>query len=84
MIANFSLNNWLTYRDMRLSGWRWFGGLLSFSLVCSVGAVANLGIAAFLFGERHSAWWIAGIAGAAMSLVWNYAVTSIVTWTRRG
>lgn len=82
MIANFSLNNWLTYRDMRLTGWRWLGGLLSFCLICSVGAAANLGVAEFLFGERHSAWWVAGLAGAVMSLVWNYTMTSIVTWRR--
>ncbi len=82
MVANFTLNNWLTYRDMRLTGWRWLGGLISFCLICSVGAAANLGIADFLFGERHSAWWVAGLAGAVMSLVWNYTMTSIVTWRR--
>ncbi|MSO67281.1 MAG: glycosyltransferase family 2 protein [Pseudolabrys sp.] len=82
MIGNFTLNNWLTYRDMRLSGWRWLAGLLSFCLICSVGAAANIGIASFLFGEQHSSWWIAGIAGALMSLVWNYTMTSMVTWRK--
>ncbi len=82
MVGNFALNNWLTYRDMRLTGWRWFGGLLSFILVCSVGAAANLSIAGFLFGAQHSTWWLAGLAGAAMSLVWNYTVTAMVTWRR--
>jgi len=82
MVANFTLNNWLTYRDMRLTGVRWIGGLVSFCLICSVGAAANLGVADFLFGERHSAWWIAGLAGAVMSLVWNYTMTSIFTWRR--
>ncbi|MBM3528881.1 MAG: glycosyltransferase family 2 protein [Alphaproteobacteria bacterium] len=80
--GNFTLNNWLTYRDVRLAGWRWFGGLLSFALVCSVGAVGNIGVASLLFGQRDAAWWAAGIAGAAMSLVWNYAMTSILTWRR--
>jgi dolichol-phosphate mannosyltransferase len=80
MVGNFALNNWLTYRDCRLTGWRLAGGLLSFVLICSFGGVANVGIATLLFTQEHSLWWAAGIAGAAMSSVWNYAVTSTLTW----
>ena len=80
IIGNFTLNNWLTYHDRRLSGWRFVGGLVSFALICSFGAVANVGIATLLFTQQHSTWWVAGIAGAAMSSVWNYAVTSVFTW----
>jgi len=83
MIGNFTLNNWLTYRDRRLTGLRFVGGLLSFALICSVGAVANIGIATLLFAQQHAVWWMAGIAGAAMSSVWNYAVTSTLTWRTR-
>ena len=83
MIGNFTLNNWLTYRDCRLTGWRFARGLLSFALICSFGAVANVGIAALLFSQQYSFWWVAGIAGAAMSSVWNYAVTSALTWRGR-
>jgi dolichol-phosphate mannosyltransferase len=84
MIGNFVLNNMLTYRDRRLTGWAFVRGLISFCLICSVGAVANIGIATVLFGEGHSSWWVAGISGAAMSLVWNYAVSSIFTWRNAG
>ena len=80
IIGNFTLNNWLTYHDRRLTGWRFVRGLLSFALICSFGAVANVGIATLLFTQQHSFWWVAGIAGAAMSSVWNYAVTSTFTW----
>jgi dolichol-phosphate mannosyltransferase len=78
--SNFTLNNWLTYHDRRLTGWRFVRGLLSFALICSFGAVANVGIATLLFTRQHSLWWVAGIAGAAISSVWNYAVTSALTW----
>ncbi len=78
--ANFTLNNWLTYHDRRLSGWKFVRGLLSFSFICSFGAIANVGVATLLFVQQHSFWWIAGIAGAAMSAVWNYAMTSVFTW----
>ena len=80
IIENFTLNNLLTYYDRRLTGWRFVSGLLSFALICSFGAVANVGIATLLFRQQHSFWWVAGIAGAAMSSVWNYAVTSVFTW----
>jgi dolichol-phosphate mannosyltransferase len=79
MIGNFVLNNMLTYRDKRLSGTRFVTGLLSFCAICSVGAVANVGIAGLLFADL-AMWWVAGIAGAAMSAVWNYALTSALTW----
>jgi dolichol-phosphate mannosyltransferase len=78
--GNFALNNWLTYYDRRLTGWRFVRGLLSFGLICSFGAAANVGIATLLFTQQHLVWWVAGIAGAAMSAVWNYAVTSAFTW----
>jgi dolichol-phosphate mannosyltransferase len=80
IIGNFTLNNWLTYHDRRLTGWKFVRGLLSFALICGVGAIANVGIATFLFSQQHLLWWVAGIAGAAMSAVWNYAVTSTFTW----
>ena len=42
----------------------------------------NIGVASFVFGTAQSSWWVAGLVGAAMSLVWNYAASSIVTWRR--
>jgi dolichol-phosphate mannosyltransferase len=82
MTSNFFLNNLFTYRDQRLRGWRLLRGLLSFYLICSVGAVGNVGIAAYVFAADN-AWWLAGIAGAIVGSVWNYAVSSVFTWRRR-
>jgi dolichol-phosphate mannosyltransferase len=82
MTSNFFLNNLFTYRDQRLSGWRLARGLVSFYLICSVGAVANVGAASYLFGIEHT-WWLAGFAGAVVGSVWNYAVSSVFTWKRR-
>jgi dolichol-phosphate mannosyltransferase len=83
MLGNFALNNVLTYRDRRLTGWRFARGFVSFALICSFGAAANVGIATVLFDQQRS-FWLAGIAGAAMSSVWNYAVSSTLTWRARG
>ncbi|MBV9860286.1 MAG: glycosyltransferase family 2 protein [Alphaproteobacteria bacterium] len=82
MTGNFLLNNLFTYRDRRLRGSRLLTGLISFYAVCGVGAAANVGVAAHLFGGHHS-WWLAGLAGAAVSAVWNYAMSSIFTWRAR-
>lgn len=81
MTSNFIFNNLLTYRDRRLSGRRFFTGLLSFYAVCSLGAVANVGIASAAFAH-HYTWWLSGLAGVMVGVVWNYAVSSIVTWGR--
>jgi dolichol-phosphate mannosyltransferase len=82
MTVNFFLNNFFTYADKRLKGWRALRGLISFYVICSLGAVANIGIAAYLFQEQER-WWIAGIAGIIVGSVWNYAVSSIFTWKGR-
>jgi dolichol-phosphate mannosyltransferase len=83
MTFNFFLNNTLTYRDKRLKGfWPILGGLFSFYLVCSVGAVSNVGIANFMFSHSYS-WWVSGIAGIVVGAVWNYAASSVFTWRKR-
>ena len=82
MVFNFTVNNILTYRDSRLSGWAWWRGLASFMLACSVGALANVGIATYLF-ESRTTWFLAALAGVLVGAVWNYAVTQLYTWGRK-
>ena len=82
MTFNFALNNKFTYRDRQLKGFAWVGGLFSFYLVCSLGAVANVGIGSLVYAQFHG-WWIAGIAGAIVGSVWNYVASGWLTWTKR-
>jgi len=79
MTWNFILNNLFTYRDQRLSGWRFLTGLIRFQLICAIGAVANVGLAIFIYGSTHI-WWLAGLGGVLIGAVWNYAVTSAFVW----
>jgi dolichol-phosphate mannosyltransferase len=82
MACNFELNNEITYRDQRLRGPRLWRGLLLFMLVCSLGAVANVGIAKTLY-ETNTSWSIAGAIGAIIGVVWNYAVSATLVWRAR-
>ncbi len=78
---NFFLNNLLTYRDQRLRGPRLLRGWVTFNLVCATGAIANIGVAEWLFG-RHTYWMLSAVAGVLVSVVWNYAMSSLFTWRR--
>jgi dolichol-phosphate mannosyltransferase len=82
MTSNFMLNNFLTYRDQRLRGFGILRGLLLFYLVCSVGLIANVGVA-FSVYDQEPIWWLAGAAGALMGVVWNYAMSGLFVWRKR-
>ena len=82
MGSNFILNNEITYRPYRYAGLGMVAGFLAFALGCSVGALANLDIASWLF-RANETWWVAGMAGALLSVVWNYAVSTNLIWRRR-
>jgi dolichol-phosphate mannosyltransferase len=79
MLFNFQLNNRLTYRTHRLRGARLLRGLVLFMIVCGLGAVANIGIATALYSDGHRGIAAAAI-GAAIGVVWNYAVSSTLVW----
>ena len=83
MVCNFTLNNVLTYRDLRLRGWGFVRGIISFFLVCAAGAIANVGVGTVLFDRLALPWWLAGVAGAVVGAVWNYAVSGVFTWRKR-
>jgi dolichol-phosphate mannosyltransferase len=79
---NFVLNNMFTYRDQRLSGLQFVTGLIRFQLICAVGALSNVGIAAWIY-DHDPNWWIAGLGGALMGAVWNYVVSAAFVWRQR-
>lgn len=82
MTFNFALNNVLTYADQRLNGpSALLRGWLKFALTCSVGLLANIGVAAALvrFGIHT---YPAALAGILIGSVWNYALSSRFVWGR--
>ena len=79
MTSNFLLNNFSTFSDRSLKGWGLLRGWVSFVIACSIGAVANVGIANALF-QQDVDWALSALAGALVGSVWNYATTAAYTW----
>jgi dolichol-phosphate mannosyltransferase len=79
MTSNYLINNEVTYRDRRKSGWPLLLGYLKFCALCSIGLAANVAVAS----EVHQLlpiWWPASIAGAAFGALWNYVSTAAAVW----
>jgi dolichol-phosphate mannosyltransferase len=79
MTGNYALNNEITYRDLRLRGWQWLRGWSTFVLACGIGALANVGVAQYVF-DQEAAWALAGLAGILVGAIWNYVITLVYTW----
>ncbi len=82
MGSNFLLNNEITYRTQRYRGLGMVGGFIAFALACGVGAIANINVASFLYNANQT-WWLSGLSGALLSVVWNYAVSTSLIWRPR-
>ena len=81
MVSNFAMNNEFTYRDRRLTGFSFYSGLILFCLVCSFGALANVGVANIAI-HQFGNWSVAGLAGAIMGAVFNFSAATSLVWRR--
>ncbi len=79
MTSNYVINNSLTYRDRRQAGLRMLAGYGRFCLLCGLGLIANVAVAAMVRGHGGP-WWLAGAAGAGVSACWNYLTTAMAVW----
>ncbi len=79
MTSNYFLNNYITFQERRLKSIAFFQGLLSFYLICSLGAFANIAVATYLF-SLSSNWLVSSFVGAFFGAVWNFTLSSNFTW----
>jgi dolichol-phosphate mannosyltransferase len=82
MISNFWLNNQFTFRERRLKGVRMLRGAVTFFAACAVGALSSIALAEWVF-VHGGPWYVAGFAGTMIAAVWNFGVTSVLTWPER-
>lgn len=80
MVSNFLVNNAVTFRSTRLKGPMLIPGLTAYIGICAVGAVVNVQTAGYLFSAGIP-WWLAGVTGALIGAVWNFAVSTQIVWT---
>ncbi len=87
MTSNFFLNNMLTYRDKRKKGLAAVKALFLFYVTCGIGASANIGISNLLYVSNISGisgiWYFSGFVGAIVGSIWNFLMSSLVTWKTR-
>lgn len=80
MVSNFLVNNSVTFRQQRLKNAMLVPGLIAYMSICGLGAIVNVQAAEYLY-ENDIHWWFAGLAGALVGAVWNYAVSTQIVWT---
>lgn len=83
MVFNYTANNALTYHDRQLKGTDFYVGFVFFALLCSFGIVGNVSVTTMIHKE-HSDWIyvMPALAGALITVVWNYVATKIFVWGR--
>ena len=71
MTTNYFLNNYITFQERRLASLDLFRGLLSFYLICSLGAFANIAVSSYI-------WFVIKLAGikllGAYLVAWNFII----------
>lgn len=82
MSVNYVVNNAFTYRSQRLRGAAFARGYVIYGAICSIGALANIGVANLAIGTWRS-WSLAGIAGALIGSVFNFGVATQLVWRSR-
>ena len=82
MVFNFTINNVLTYSDDRLRGAAFYKGLLLYSLIASVGIVANVSTAQITYMSLQGHTFIAASTGLFIDVIWRFVVSNRLIWGR--
>jgi dolichol-phosphate mannosyltransferase len=79
MAIMFLFDNMIAMRDRKLHGTNKLIGLILYCAGCSLGACANVSLAA-TFLRSGMQWYLAGFCGAAFSVGWNYSIGNLFSW----
>ena len=81
MTSNFFFNNMTTYRDRRLRGLSALKGLLTFYVICGIGAISNFGVAYWIY-NLYPRWIVGGLIGSLIGAVWNFMLSNQLMWRK--
>ena len=80
MAGNFFLNNRLTFQRHALRGLALASGLLRYAACCSLGAMANIGVAALLNSNTDNPWVLSALCGVLTGTLFNYMAAKTFVW----
>ena len=76
MVFNFAINNVLTYYADRLRGVAFYKGLLLYSIIASVGIVANVSTAQITYQRFEGHTFVAASMGLVIDIMWRFVVSN--------
>jgi dolichol-phosphate mannosyltransferase len=82
--SNYFLNNYFTFSDRRLAGFRnllW--GYLKYNFICLGGAFINYAITMNLRNEFALNIDLANLVGVGVATFWNYFINLNITWGQK-
>ena len=82
MVFNFAINNVLTYYADRLRGVAFYKGLLLYSIIASVGIVANVSTAQITYLRFVGHTFVAASMGLVIDIMWRFVVSNRLIWGR--
>lgn len=81
MVGNFQLNDWLTFASNQRRHAHYLTALLSYCLLCSMGAGLSYLVSVFLYAH-DTQWWLASFSGILAGFFWNYQASRLWVWCR--
>lgn len=79
MTCNFMVNNRFTFKGRTLAGLDFYRGIVTFFIVCSIGALIGIAISVFL-NDHGVIWWLAALISILITSFWNYTINLLFTW----
>ena len=79
MLTNFHLNNSITFKRKKKIGWAYASGLILFLMINSIGFLANINIAFYLYNNDNS-WWLSSFVGVIAFTLISFLFSRFAIW----
>ncbi|MDC0914548.1 glycosyltransferase [Gammaproteobacteria bacterium] len=79
MLTNFHLNNSITFKRKKKVGRAYASGLILFLMINSIGFLANINIAFYLYNNDNS-WWLSSFVGVIAFTLISFLFSRFAIW----